>query len=143
MKEGLDRVARDREAAKAPPAPLKYDKLGEGIYFIRGTIGSLAVAMGEYTFIVADPSTYVAEMTLEDGVVVALSNAGTLARYETLQTVIQLAGLWEAANRKLIAVTHPASFLGMSSAATMTAATLEFATLDHIPATNPGEPVSP
>ena len=34
---------------------------------------------GEYTFVVADPSTYVAEMTLEDGVVVALSNAGTQA----------------------------------------------------------------
>ena len=98
---------------------------------------------GEYTFIVADPSTYVAEMTLDDGVVVALSNAGTLARYETLQTLIQLAGLWDAANRKLIVVTHPASFLGMSSAATMTAATLEFATLNHIPSTNPGEPVSP
>ncbi len=56
MKEGVERVARDREAMKAPPAPLKYDKLGEGIYFIRGTIGSLAVAMGEYTFIVEAPT---------------------------------------------------------------------------------------
>lgn len=56
MKEGVERVARDREAMKAPLAPLKYDKLGEGIYFIRGTIGSLVVAMGEYTFIVEAPT---------------------------------------------------------------------------------------
>ncbi len=56
MKEGIDRVTRDREAMKAPPAPLKYDKLGEGIYFIRGTIGSLAVAMGEYSFIIEAPT---------------------------------------------------------------------------------------
>ncbi|MBI1766104.1 MAG: MBL fold metallo-hydrolase [Acidobacteria bacterium] len=56
MKAGVERVARDREALKAPPAPLKYDKLGEGVYYIRGTIGSLAVAMGEYTFIVEAPT---------------------------------------------------------------------------------------
>jgi glyoxylase-like metal-dependent hydrolase (beta-lactamase superfamily II) len=57
MKEGLERVARDREAMKQPPAPLKYDKLGEGIYYIRGTIGSLAVAMGDYSFIVEAPTS--------------------------------------------------------------------------------------
>jgi glyoxylase-like metal-dependent hydrolase (beta-lactamase superfamily II) len=56
MKEGVERVAREREAAKAPLAPLKYDKLGEGIYYIRGTIGSLVVAMGDYTFIVEAPT---------------------------------------------------------------------------------------
>ena len=57
MKDGVERVAKDREAAKAPPAPLKYDKLGEGIYYIRGTIGSLAVAMGNYSFIVEAPTS--------------------------------------------------------------------------------------
>lgn len=57
MKEGLERVARDREAMKEPPAPLKYDKLGEGIYYIRGAIGSLAVAMGDYSFIVEAPTS--------------------------------------------------------------------------------------
>lgn len=56
-KEGVDRVTREREALNTPPAALKYDKLGEGIYFIRGTIGSLAVAMGDYTFIVEAPSS--------------------------------------------------------------------------------------
>lgn len=56
MKDGVERVARDREAVKAPLAPLRYDKLGEGIYFVRGTIGSLVVAMGEYTFIVEAPT---------------------------------------------------------------------------------------
>jgi glyoxylase-like metal-dependent hydrolase (beta-lactamase superfamily II) len=57
MKEGSERVARDREALKQPPAPLQYDKLGEGIYYIRGAIGSLAVAMGEYSFIVEAPTS--------------------------------------------------------------------------------------
>lgn len=57
MKDGVERVALDREAMKAPATPLKYDKLGEGIYYIHGTIGSLAVAMGEYTFIVEAPSS--------------------------------------------------------------------------------------
>jgi glyoxylase-like metal-dependent hydrolase (beta-lactamase superfamily II) len=56
-KEGLERVARDRATASEPPAALKYDKLGEGIYLIRGTLNSLAVAMGEYTFIVEAPTS--------------------------------------------------------------------------------------
>jgi hypothetical protein len=98
---------------------------------------------GEYTFPIAEPGTYVVEMIMVDGFVVALSNAGTLARYETLRTLVQLPGLWDAANRNVIPVTHPASFLGMSSAATMTAATLIIAAKDQIPATDPGEPVSP
>lgn len=56
MKDGVERVARDRQAVQTPPVPLKYDKLGEGIYYVRGTIGSLVVAMGEYTFIVEAPT---------------------------------------------------------------------------------------
>ena len=98
---------------------------------------------GEYTFPVADPSTYVVEMVMVDGFVAGLSNAGALARYETLQTVVRLSGLWDSVNRNVIAVTNPASFLGMSSAATMTAATLVIASEDQVPVTNPGEPVSP
>ena len=35
-------------------------------------------------------------MVMVDGYVVALSNAGTIARYETLQTVVQLPGRWDA-----------------------------------------------
>lgn len=56
MKDGLARVASDREAAKQPPAPLRYDKLGEGVYLVRGTISTLAVAMGEYVFVVEAPT---------------------------------------------------------------------------------------
>ena len=43
-----------------------------------------------------DPGTYVVEMVLVDGYVLALSNAGSLARFETLQTVVQLPGRWDA-----------------------------------------------
>lgn len=57
VKEGVERVARDRAAAQQPAAPLKYDKLGEGIFYLRGTIGSLAVAMGDYIFIVEAPTS--------------------------------------------------------------------------------------
>jgi glyoxylase-like metal-dependent hydrolase (beta-lactamase superfamily II) len=55
MKEGLERVAHDRAALNEAPAPLKYDKLAEGVFLIRGSINSLAVAMGDYTFIVEAP----------------------------------------------------------------------------------------
>jgi Carboxypeptidase regulatory-like domain len=98
---------------------------------------------GEYSFVVADPGTYVVEMVMVDGFVAGLSNAVSLARYETLQTVVRLSGLWDSVNRNVIAVNNPASFLGMSSAATMTAATLVIAGENQVPATNPGEPVSP
>ena len=47
---------------------------------------------GEYEFLVDDPGTYVVEMVMVDGYVLALSNAGSLARYETLHTVVQLPG---------------------------------------------------
>lgn len=98
---------------------------------------------GEYSFLVAEPGTYVVEMVVPGGIVVGLSNAGVLARYETLQTVVRLNGLWDSVNRKLILVNNPVSFLGMSSAATMTATTLTLAAEDQVPVTNPGEPVSP
>lgn len=98
---------------------------------------------GGYVYPGLDPGTYVVEMTMVDGFVVGLSNAGAIARYETLQTVVRIPGLWDAVSRNVITVNNPASFLGMSSAATMTAATLVIATEDQIPSTNPGEPVSP
>ncbi len=46
---------------------------------------TLANGNGEYEFLIDDPGTYVVEMTMIDGYVLALSNAGSLARYETLQ----------------------------------------------------------
>ncbi len=57
MKDGLARVARDREAATAAPMLPKTDKLGEGIFLLRGNINSLAVAMGEYAFVVEAPTS--------------------------------------------------------------------------------------
>jgi glyoxylase-like metal-dependent hydrolase (beta-lactamase superfamily II) len=57
MKDGLARVARDRETMAAAPAPLKADKLGEGIFLLRGNINSLAVAMGDYAFVVEAPTS--------------------------------------------------------------------------------------
>ena len=42
--------------------------------------------MASIEFLVDDPGTYVVEMVMVDGYVLALSNAGSLARYETLQT---------------------------------------------------------
>jgi hypothetical protein len=99
--------------------------------------------LGEFTFIVADPGTYVVEMVMVEGFVAGLSTAVAVARYETLQTEVRLSGLWDAVNRRLIPVNNPVSFLGMSSAATMTAATLAIAGENQVPVTNPGEPVSP
>lgn len=98
---------------------------------------------GAYTYPAVEPGTYVVEMVMVDGSVAGLSNAGAIARYETLQTVIRLPGLWDAMNRTVIGVNNPASFLGMSSAVTMTAATLVIASENAIPSTDPGEPVSP
>ena len=49
-----------------------------------------------------EPGTYVVEMVLVDGYVLALSNAGSLARYETLRTVVQLPGRWEASARGMV-----------------------------------------
>ena len=98
---------------------------------------------GEYEFVVEEPSTYVVEMLMVDGYVIALSNAGSLARYETLQTVIQLPGRWDAALRNMTLPQNPANFLGMSAQATMTAATLNMAVDQNIAPVDSGEPVSP
>ena len=98
---------------------------------------------GEYEFLVDDPGTYVVEMSMVDGYVLALSNAGSLARYETLQTVVQLPGRWDAGLRTMTMPQNAANFLGMSSQTTMTATTLALATDQNITPVDPGEPVSP
>ena len=98
---------------------------------------------GEYLFIVDEPATYVVEMALVDGHVLALSNAGSLARYETLHTVVQLPGRWDTALNTMRMPQHPANFLGMSAATTMTAATLVLAVDMNLAAVDAGEPVSP
>lgn len=98
---------------------------------------------GAYAFTVADSGTYVVEMVLADGYVIALSNAGSPARYETLQTLIQLPGRWDAPTSRVQLAQDPTQYFGMSAQTTMTAATLQLAMdLDVAPA-DPGEPVSP
>jgi hypothetical protein len=97
---------------------------------------------GEYEFTVAAPSTYVVEMVLGSGIV-ALSNAGTVGMYETLQTVVQVPGRWDAPNRRIVMPQRTSNFFGMSSQSTMTAGTLQLAADMNIPTSDPGEPVSP
>jgi hypothetical protein len=98
---------------------------------------------GEYSFIVDDPGTYVVEMMTLDGYVIALSNAGSLLRDETLQTVVQLPGLWQGAKRGIVMQPHVSSFFGMSSGTTMTARTVQIALQQSIQPVDAGEPVSP
>lgn len=107
------------------------------------TMETLANDNGEYEFLIDDPGTYVVEMTMVDGYVLALSNAGALARYETLHTVVQLAGRWDAGLRNMTMPQNAANFLGMSSQTTMTATTLALAVDQNIAPVDPGEPVSP
>jgi hypothetical protein len=98
---------------------------------------------GEYEFLVEMPGTYVVEMTMVDGYVLALSNAGSIARYETLQTVVQLPGRWDPGLRNMTMPQNAANFLGMSAQTTMTAATLTLAADQNISPVDAGEPVSP
>jgi hypothetical protein len=98
---------------------------------------------GEYEFTVDDPSTYVVEMVRVDGFVVAVSNAATVGRYETMQTVVQLPGRWDAATSRVLMRPGVSNFFGMGAHATMTAGTLQLASDLNIPTSDPGEPVSP
>ncbi len=97
---------------------------------------------GEYTFDVEDPGTFVVEMALTDGQIVALSNAGTLARFETMRTVIQLPGRWDSALRGIVMPQSVINFVGLGSAQTMTQTTLNAAVSQNITPINSGEPVS-
>lgn len=98
---------------------------------------------GNYAFAVVEPGTYVVEMVLADGTIIALSNAGTVARYETLQTVVQLPGRWNVVARNVEMVQKVSDFVGLSSALSMTATTLTMAIEQNVTPLDPGEPVSP
>ena len=100
-------------------------------------------ANGEYQFSVDDPGTYIVEMLMVDGYVVALSNAGTIARFETLQTLVRLPGRWEGLSRGMVMPHNVANFVGMSAATTMTAQTVAIAMEQSIQPVDSGEPVSP
>lgn len=98
---------------------------------------------GDYAFEVEDTGTYVVEMVMVDGYVVALSSAGAVRRYETLNTIVQLPGRWDFASRSLISPQNMTSFFGMSAQTTMTAQTLQIAVEQEVRPTNAGTPVSP
>lgn len=98
---------------------------------------------GEYQFEVEESGTYIVEMVMVDGYIVALSNAGTLLRYETLQTVVQLPGRWDFASRTMVAERDITAFFGMSSGTTMTATTIQIAVEQNVTPANPGIAVSP
>ena len=100
-------------------------------------------ANGNYEFIVEMPGTYVVEMSSLDGYVIALSNAGALARYETLRTVVQLPGRWDYSRGAMFMTQDMSSFFGMSAANSMTATTLSLAAEQSLSTIEAGEPVSP
>jgi len=98
---------------------------------------------GQYQFVLEETGSYVVEMVMVDGYVVALSNAGSLARFETLQTVVQLPGRWNQVTRTLVMPQDMSTFFGMSAETTMTAATVQIAVEQDLKPANPGTPVSP
>jgi hypothetical protein len=98
---------------------------------------------GEYAFTVEEPGVYIVEVVGGAGQVVALSNAGALARFETLQTLVQLPGRWDSASRTIVWSPNVTNFVGMSAAHTMTAATLTLAIAMDVTPVDPGEAVSP
>jgi len=98
---------------------------------------------GEYVFAIVEPGTYVVEMATVEGTIIALSNAGTVARHETLQTVVQLPGRWNISTRNMEMTQKVSDFVGLSSALSMTAATLTMAIEQNITPLNAGEAVSP
>lgn len=98
---------------------------------------------GEYEFTGLQPSTYVVEMRLFDGSVIALSNAGSVGRHETLNTVVQLPGRWEAGRSQMVMPQNLSDYFGMSAQTSMTAATLQAASDQNIKPADAGEPVSP
>lgn len=120
-------------------APVQLRNLTTGVVTQEGTTNE----QGEYAFTIDEPGTYVVEMVTFGGQIIALSNAGALARYETLQTVVQLPGRWDSVSRSMVMPQTMTSFVGMSAADTMTAATLTLATAMDVTPVDAGEPVSP
>jgi hypothetical protein len=98
---------------------------------------------GEYSFEVVDPGTYVVEMVTVEGYTVALSNAGSLGRFETMQTVVQLPGRWDLSRLQVVMDQRVTNYFGMSAQTTMTAATLVLAVDQNITPADANEPVSP
>lgn len=98
---------------------------------------------GDYVFPDVEPGTYIVEMFIADRYVMAVSNVGSLGRYETMQTVVQLPGRWDSFRQEILPVQNPGAFVGLSSQATMAGSTIAVAQGQDVPPANPGEPVSP
>jgi hypothetical protein len=98
---------------------------------------------GEYSFETLEPGTYIVEVILMDGKVIALSNAGAVARYETLNTVVQLPGRWDVASHSVAMSNNLSGFVGVSAETTMTSLTVAIAGTTNISPADAGEPVSP
>ena len=125
-------------------ASLLFEKRISGVPVLdEGVLVGATDGDGEYAFQVDDPSTYVVEMALADGYVLGLSNAGTVARYETLQTVVQLPGRWDMGAHRMVMAQSAGTFFGISGANSMTNTTLEMAIDQNITPADNGEPVSP
>ncbi len=99
--------------------------------------------LGEYEFEIDESGTYIVEMVLADGSTLAISTAGSLARFQTLQTVVQLPGRWDSASRAMTVPQNMTGFVGMSAETTMTATTIRMAVANDVKPANPGIPVSP
>ena len=93
---------------------------------------------GEYEFIVLKAGSYIVEMVMVDGVVVALSNAGSLALHETLLTAIILPGRDEG-RRYLDFNRTTLGLVGLGSVNT----TVILASNSAVRPVDSGEPVSP
>lgn len=98
---------------------------------------------GEYSFPEVEPGTYVVEMFIDNRYIVALSNAGSIARNEIMQTVVMLPGRWDDATQTVVAPLNAGMFGGMSAATTMAAATMTAAQTENIPPKDEGVPLSP
>ena len=97
---------------------------------------------GEYEFPALEPGTFVVEM-VTNYQIVALSNAGTLGRYQTLRTLIQLPGRWNSASNAVMMRVPAISFFGKGAASSATSSTLALASGSAIRPIDGGEPVSP
>jgi Prealbumin-like fold domain len=98
---------------------------------------------GEFLFTVLESGTYVVEMVVVDGYVVALSNATSVGRFETMMTRVTVPGRWNAPQQRVVYDRNMAAYLGVSGQLSMTAATLEIALEQNITPKDAGEPVSP
>lgn len=99
--------------------------------------------LGAYEFAVEGPGTYLVEMLTVTGTVLAVSNAGSLLRDETLQTLVQLPGRWDLVSGTMIVNPNISTFFGISSRTTITAITIQIAMEQRVAPADPGVPVSP